>query len=74
MHQNSDRVTQAFYELHQQVSEVLALKGAEIRDLAYNDGVNLHYDDHCLVNTIRANVDNEQLTDAEFREFVRNSV
>lgn len=27
-----------------------------------------------LMDTIRANVDNEKLSDAEFREFIRNSL
>lgn len=28
----------------------------------------------CLVDTIAANMNNEKLSDAEFRQFVRNSV
>jgi hypothetical protein len=30
--------------------------------------------DDYLMNTIRANIDNDRLTDAEFRDFIRNSL
>ena len=33
-----------------------------------------YYPSACLVRTIMANVDNAKLTDAEFREFIRNSL
>lgn len=28
----------------------------------------------CLMDTVAANVDNEKLSDADFREFIRNSI
>lgn len=49
----------------------------EIQNLqihAFNLGEKAYYADACLVATITANVDNDKLTDAEFRAFVRNSV
>ena len=46
----------------------------ELQVQAYQLGVSVHFSDSCLVNTISANVDNEKLTDAEFRQFIRNSI
>ena len=33
-----------------------------------------HYDDHCFIETLKANVNNKQLTDFEFRDFVRTTL
>jgi len=46
----------------------------ELQMEAYKLGLDVHYRDYNLVNTIQENVDNVFLSDAEFREFVRNSV
>ena len=46
---------------------------AELAERAFAAGESVHYVDYALLKTIKANVDNSQLTDAEFREFVRNS-
>ena len=46
----------------------------ELQSAAFELGRNEYFHDHCLVKTIMANVDNDKLTDAEFRLFVRGCV
>ena len=41
---------------------------------AYSAGENSLYNEFALINTIRANVENDKLSDAEFRQFVLNSL
>lgn len=45
----------------------------ELGNRAFAAGEKVHYAAYTLLETIKANVDNDQLTDAEFREFIRNS-
>jgi len=53
---------------------VLNREVVEMQFAAYQLGVDEHYSDFCLVNTISANVDNDKLSDADFRQFIRNSI
>ena len=60
-------------EVKRSVANILTQEIVTLQDRAFNMGMDEHYKDHCLVNTIKANIDNKDLTDAEFRKFVRAS-
>ena len=47
---------------------------SKLADDAFRAGQNSYFTEFNLINTIRANVENDKLSDAEFRQFVLNSL
>lgn len=56
--------------LNQELSDVIGAAQTH----AYELGVAVHEASTNLLETIKANIDNEALSDADFRQFIRNSL
>lgn len=69
--EDSSRITvEAANEIYAKMQDVIDTAIGK----AYNQGVDVHYSDATLIKTIAANVDNDKLSDADFRQFIRNSL